>query len=260
MKFSKEHIIDEIRRTAKENGGKPLGKTLFLKETGIRESDWCGKFWARWGEAVTEAGFEPNTLQIPYKAEFIVSKLASLIKELGHYPTNPEIRMKARADKGFPHGNTFKRIGNKFTLISKVIEYCRKQREFDDVIKICESIAVPLDKKDQVAIREEIKEEVLGYVYMTKITLGKEARYKIGSSAAPFQRTKQLNTRSPVEEILIHEIGTNDPERSEKQYWHKKFSEKREPRTEYFNLRGIDIQQFKKYKTMMWQLIFTPPN
>lgn len=40
--MNKEHIISEIKRTAEENGGVPLGKDRFLKETGIKFSDWYG--------------------------------------------------------------------------------------------------------------------------------------------------------------------------------------------------------------------------
>jgi hypothetical protein len=35
----KQHIIDEIVRTAEKNGGSPLGKKRFQLETGIKESD-----------------------------------------------------------------------------------------------------------------------------------------------------------------------------------------------------------------------------
>lgn len=258
MKFSRDHIILEIKRTAEKNGGSPLGKGLFYKQTGIRESDWSGKFWARWGDAVTEAGYKPNTLQTPYKDEWIIERLVSLIKELGHYPAAAEIRMKARADKGFPHGNTFKRIGAKSALASKAIAYCQNKPGFDDVIKICAVITDSFDEKEQV-FTGAVKEEVVGYVYMTKVSLKNAVCYKIGFSSSPYKRASQLNTRSPVEEVLIHEIETNDPQRSE-QYWHKKHSDKREPRTEYFNLRSADIQLFKKYKSMMWRLVFTPPN
>jgi hypothetical protein len=43
----KEHIIFEIRRTAEENGGKPLGISRFAAETGIGQVDWLGRYWAR---------------------------------------------------------------------------------------------------------------------------------------------------------------------------------------------------------------------
>ena len=62
---SKEKIIEEIKRTAKENGGKPLGMARFEKETGIKIYDWK-RYWARFGEAQKEAGFLPNQLQGPY--------------------------------------------------------------------------------------------------------------------------------------------------------------------------------------------------
>jgi hypothetical protein len=36
----KQHILDEIKRTAKENNGIPLGTQRFFKETGIKTTDW----------------------------------------------------------------------------------------------------------------------------------------------------------------------------------------------------------------------------
>jgi hypothetical protein len=60
--YTKQEILEEVRRTAKENSGKPLGVARFEKETGINPYDW-GKYWARFGDAQEEAGFEPNVLQ-----------------------------------------------------------------------------------------------------------------------------------------------------------------------------------------------------
>ena len=59
-RVTRQHILEEIKRTAAENNGVPLGKARFSSETGIRSTDWEGKLWARWSEAVLEAGLKPN--------------------------------------------------------------------------------------------------------------------------------------------------------------------------------------------------------
>lgn len=64
--MEKQHILDEIRRTAAANGGKPLGWRRFSSETGINHRAWEGRFWARWGDALREAGLEPNQLTEAY--------------------------------------------------------------------------------------------------------------------------------------------------------------------------------------------------
>lgn len=88
--MDKNHILNEIRRTAESNGGIPLGKQRFLTETGIRESDWAGKFWVKWSDAVREAGFEPNVKQAALDKDWLLEKLAEFVRELGHYPVATE--------------------------------------------------------------------------------------------------------------------------------------------------------------------------
>ena len=48
---SKQQILNEIRRTTAENGGKPLGAARLEKEAGINAYTW-GKYWARFGDAL----------------------------------------------------------------------------------------------------------------------------------------------------------------------------------------------------------------
>jgi hypothetical protein len=64
--MEKDFILAEIRRTAEQNGGAPLGRAKFAKATGIKEADWYGKYWSRWGDALREAGYQPNELQLPF--------------------------------------------------------------------------------------------------------------------------------------------------------------------------------------------------
>ena len=100
--MDKQAILNEIRRTASENGGTPLGRGKFLQETGIKEADWSGKFWIRRGDAVREAGFEPNQLQSAYGDEFLIKKFIELGREIGHFSVTTERQMKARIDDSFP--------------------------------------------------------------------------------------------------------------------------------------------------------------
>ena len=80
--MNKRQILEEIRRTAEANGGVPLGRQKFLTETGIRESDWSGRFWTRWGDAVREAGYEPNVKQAAFDKDYLLEKLAFFVQWL----------------------------------------------------------------------------------------------------------------------------------------------------------------------------------
>ncbi len=135
--MDKKHILDEIRRTANGNGGSPLGRQRFFAETGIKASDWSGKYWVRWNDALVEAGFSPNQLNLAYDEEFLLEKFAFLIKELGHFPVSNEIKMKARHDDQFPSHNTFSRLGRKHELAAKLVKFCHERNGYDDVVAIC---------------------------------------------------------------------------------------------------------------------------
>lgn len=109
--MTKAHSIAEIRRTATENGGKPLGVERFLSETGIKESDWRGRFWVRWGDAVAEAGLGPTQWNARVEDADLLGPLATLTKELGHFPVRDELKLTRRSDPNFPSHNTFVRFG-----------------------------------------------------------------------------------------------------------------------------------------------------
>jgi hypothetical protein len=63
--MGKAEIITEIQRVAAANGGVAPGWRKLAATTGIKYADWCGVHWARWNDALREAGLAPN--QLPRK-------------------------------------------------------------------------------------------------------------------------------------------------------------------------------------------------
>lgn len=240
--MEKQYIIEEIRRTAQANGGIPLGKARFLVETGIRETDWSGRFWVKWGDAVREAGYEPNKKQAAFEGKWLLEQLAILIRELGHYPTIAELRMKAREDERFPSHNTFARFGKKAQVASALMTWCKANAGWEDVLAMCTPIFV-------AEVPEELPYQALstfeaGYVYLLK-----SGRYfKIGRSNAPGRREYELAIRLPEPVSTVHTIKTDDPAGIER-YWHKRFAD-RHKNGEWFELNREDVSAFRRRKFM----------
>jgi len=241
--MDKEHILSEIKRTTQENGGAPLGMGRFEKETGIKQWDWCGKYWTKWGDAIAEAGYSnPNKLQTSYADDFLIGKLIELIQELGHFPTSTERRMKAHQDKQFPSHSTFSRFGSIDDLVQVVLKYCVDHAIDDQVIDICNGVAAKA--KPCHRLTTESKEIEFGFVYLMKS--GKH--FKIGRSNCAERREFELRILLPEKLELIHKIKTDDPNGIEK-YWHDRFKAKRKG-GEWFELSADDINAFKRRKTM----------
>jgi hypothetical protein len=175
--MTKQQILDEIRRTAKENGGAPLGHKRFEQETGIRHLDWWGKHWGRWGDAVREAGLSPNTLQDSFDDDLLLQKLVALIRELGRFPGNGDLRLKKRTDPAFPNDKVFdSHFGSRAQLRASVVDYCRAHSGLDDVPTLCG----PINPSSDSESLEKPTAEIFGFVYLMKH--GKH--FKIGKTNA----------------------------------------------------------------------------
>ncbi len=135
--MTKQQILDEIRRTAKANGGAPLGKRGFEAETGIKESDWSGRYWARWGDAVREAGLTPNTLRPRSDQGELFSQLAILVRELGRYPTVSEMRLRKRDHAAFPNHKVLERLGTRREILQMLHAFCVRADDWSDVGALC---------------------------------------------------------------------------------------------------------------------------
>jgi hypothetical protein len=79
MPVTKDEIISEIRKYVAANDGKVPGEPAFVSATRIKSSTWKGKFWARWTDAVREAGYDPSGWNQKIPDEELLEKLAGFI-------------------------------------------------------------------------------------------------------------------------------------------------------------------------------------
>jgi hypothetical protein len=149
--MEKELILDEIRPCATANGGRPLGRKRFTAETGITESMWSGRFWTRWNDALSEAGFRPNRMNEPYDEGHLLRHLALLVRDLGRFPAESEIRMRRQKDATFPSSNTFAQFGNKEARIARLADFCASESDLHDVA----AILAPLVAREGAPVESE---------------------------------------------------------------------------------------------------------
>ncbi len=239
--MTKQHILDEIKRTTKANGGMALGKDRFFKETGIKFSDWYGKFWIRWGDAVKEAGFTPNKLVTAYDEQVLIDKYIKLIRELGHFPVIGEVRIKAHTDKNFPSHTVFERLGSKRQIAKKIADYCKQHDGYEDVLVLCEPM---LEAQKPANENSRVEDVEIGFVYLIK----NGRYYKIGRSNAVGRREYEVALQLQEKSTTVHTIRTDDPIGIEA-YWHKRFEAKRK-NGEWFELTSADVIAFKRRRFM----------
>ncbi|TAK04769.1 GIY-YIG nuclease family protein [Patescibacteria group bacterium] len=237
--MNKQEILEEIKRTATQNGGNPLGMNRFEKETGIKPHEW-GKYWARFSQAQTEAGFTPNRLQTAYSDEFLIKKAIELTSKLGKFPTFKEFRVAENTDEGFPSSKVFMRFGSKEELVRRVVKFCKTEGGNEDIIGLCQSILEKHDKRADTT--EGNLNERLGSVYLFK----SGRYYKIGKTFDTVRRGNEIRIQLPERLDLIHSINTDDPSGVEA-YWHRRFDGKR-MNGEWFDLSTADIKSFRRWK------------
>ena len=177
--MTKQQILEEIRRTAKANGGTALGWKRFETETGIGYHDWYGRFWSRWSDAVREAGLEANRMSEAYSDECLLEKLVLLTRRLQRVPVEGDLRFASRNDSAFPSDTVFRRLGLKAQRVSRVVAYCDVHPGYEDVSTLWREIAVavrPHDVDEAGSVAPNV-----GYVYLLKH--GSCREYKNGRSA-----------------------------------------------------------------------------
>lgn len=235
----KAEIIEAIRAIAARNDGRPPGRRLFSIESGIKESEWMGRHWARWSDAVREAGFQPNEKQARRADADLLLNLAGLVRHLGHFPVAAEIRMQAQRSPEFPSHNTFARFGSLPDLCAALLHHCDSQPELSDVAAICRA-AIEAGAASPAQTAEDRQEGPTGYVYLVKFG----RFYKLGRTNDMGRRTYEIGLQLPEKPTLVHSIETDDPAGIEA-YWHRRFADRRR-NGEWFDLSSSDVRTFKR--------------
>ncbi|MEX2647237.1 MAG: GIY-YIG nuclease family protein [Gaiellaceae bacterium] len=240
--MKRSEIINAIRETAATNDGKPLGRERFVRLTGVTEYD-IGRYWARWGDAVREAGLEPNTLNRRFDDDDLLETYVELVAKLGHVPTNREFRLQRESDPTFPNAKVFQRLGSKAALIDRAVTHCIERGNRSEALDILSRAR----KESSVApdTGEVLVPSAYGFVYLAK---GHRGEYKIGRTNLVDRRLGELGAMAPVEYRLVHEIKTDDPAGVES-YWHRRFADKH-MRGEWFRLTAADVRAFKRWKRL----------
>ena len=211
---SKEHILTEIRKIAEELRRAP-GQKTFEKETGIGSSAWRGKYWARWGDALEEAGYSANSWNAALESSKVLDDYAEACRHFGRPPTYAELNLYGRDRDGFMAAITFKRhFGSKNGIVAALRERALDRGE-QDLVEILPEIEVShLEDKATVSIQP-----TQGWVYL----LQSGSYYKIGRSHDLEKRVKQIIIALPDKTELVHAIETDDPSGIEA-YWHHRFA------------------------------------
>lgn len=232
----RELIISEIKRLASENGGAPPGRQLFSRVTGITPAKWTGVYWASWGDALREAGFQPNALQRKLDSAQVLAGVASLCRKLGRLPTHAEIKLERRTNPAFPAHST---VGNHYrtneALTLALRHLAMEESEWSDLLDI-----LPEPAPNAAPTVRALPPTAEGVVYLLK----SGQHYKIGKSEDIERRFREIKIALPEAVTLVHTIRTDDPSGIEA-YWHRRFADRR-ANGEWFALSGDDVKAFRK--------------
>lgn len=231
----KEKIILEIQKIANELGTSP-GQKTFANSTGITEKEWKGVYWARWGDALRDAGLAPNTLQERYNDDFLLKRYCDATRHFGKAPTKAELRMHSKTVDAFPSYTTMqKHFGTFANLRAKARSWASLKEGYSDVVPL-----LPAEESTTATIANAKHED--GWVYL----LQSGTHYKIGRGQNLERRVKQISISLPEKVELVHAIQTDDPSGIES-YWHRRFADRR-ANGEWFNLTPTDVKAFKRRK------------
>jgi Meiotically up-regulated gene 113 len=245
--MQREEILDAIRDYAKRHDGIAPGIVAFTAECGLKPSHIVGRHWARWSDAVAEAGLVPLTLQQRRSDDETLRYLATLLRDLGHLPTKSELRLAARRVPGFPSHSTFDRLGTSAARAEALEQFCDAHSEFADVVQLVRAArsveldpAKVTDDDTEARATDGVGTTTIGFVYPAR----SGRHHKVGKTNSVGRRMYELGIQLPEKLDLVHYLATDDPDCIER-YWHERFASKR-LNGEWFALTRSDIAAFRR--------------
>jgi hypothetical protein len=239
---TKDQIIAAIRREARQRGGR-VSIRAFVAATGIDQQEIIGKHWARWNDALAEAGLETTSFealrQPTMDDDLVVEAIAHLAQRLGRWPSRAAFSHEHHRNPSFPGVGVVQRVTTAVEFWPKLTALCAGRSEFDRVAQIASSRLAD----DEANTRPTSRQSITGYVYLMR----SGRRHKIGRTNSPSRRHREVRVDLPDPTNLVHSIPTDDPAGIEA-YWHKRFESKRVRDTEFFDLDSSDVAAFRRRK------------
>jgi hypothetical protein len=246
MPVQRSEILAHIQRIAKADGAPP-GKNRFQAETGIKRYEWYGVYWARWGDALEEAGLIANTLQEKFAKDSILEAYLKLLEALGRVPAEGDIRIAKRSDDSFPsHSTLSNHLGLKRERLTVALDYASTRPNSASAVAILQLAFDDLPPEAEAPEEfDAVGPYATGFVYLIKS--GKY--YKIGKTNSIDRRQYEIGLHLAEGLEPIHSIETDDPSGIEV-YWHNRFKDKR-MNGEWFNLSASDVRAFRLRRKFM---------
>ena len=240
--MSRDEIIAEIRSLAAEIG-RPPGSKLFEAEAGLSAHHWRGVYWARWSEALREAGFEPNARQAKADPELMLEQIAMATRRFGHCPTAPELELYRRSSPAPSQFTLRRHFGRRHVLIVRLRRWAAARPDYADVAAL-----LPPDPAlgpGKVRMRPSPPggaAEAGGCVRLFRWD-GRHHLSRIGDADGRHRSPPPYLSRKAV---LEHVIRTDDPVGVEA-YWRNRFAYRRLA-DDWFALTPEDVAAFRRWK------------
>lgn len=176
-------ILSEIRRIAASREGQPPGQILFARETGIGEHQWRGKLWARWGDALVEAGFQPNDWTRRLDSDAVLAGVIDACRHFGRLPTSHETELFRKSAPSTAGAQAIRRhFGSRSNLVAALAQRAQDDPKLSD-------IAAMLPKVDEPpSPRPKLERDREGFVYLIR----SGDFYKVGRSDDIERRIKEI--------------------------------------------------------------------